>query len=591
MGVLLAFLCFLICSLAGAEPVTFSFRDAGFLKFEGYKFDLKDRTQHPGFLRAVQKVQAKGNSAHLSKKDRRGLNEIVSRMELLAYATNEGERSDLLREILELAAALGNNHRNPVPSYVGLPDLPFRFFDSLSNPVARGHSRASNLSERDDCDDASKLDPRSSTFWRRRSSIGKDDLYAGFDRADLPTFHEVIWNYAGAKKGGGNPGCELVLGSRRIKAKFAETYSEPFASRIFHALGYHVQPTDYAPHLKMRYDRRFFLEFNSRPAIEMKIGVLFVPIHTFNFQRSYDPFEFIDRAVFKDGTICSGAELRELLVRDGKARTDYRVADFRPEVEGEVDHIVTVPANVQVEDKSSRSIGPWDFAGLGHEDRREVRGAGVLAAWIGWWDARFDNTRLCVVETGGRSELVHYFNDLGAGLGLSKGTYRHSSEEPNEFGWTFTRQSRAGIIEFPGYEPIEDALAFKLITLDDARWMARLIGELSEEQIVAALVASGFDSAEVRLYVEKLISRRDQLIRDTGLVGEISLLRAEGIDREFSYSPSREGPVKIRLRSRPEVEAGIGNTLVQKGKIKKSPVEQPSLHVKAGLGSTQGNLN
>lgn len=584
-----AFLCFAMCSFAG-EPVRFSFRNPGVLKFDGRKFNLTDRTRDQEFLSGVRKLQAEGS--RLSKKDRRGLNEIVSRVELLAYVTNEGERTRLQQEILEVAAAMGNNHRNPVPSYVGLPDLPFRFFDSLSNPVARGDSPASNLRAGWDSKDLSKIDPLPSTFWRSKQEVGSADLYVGFDRAKLPDFSEATWRYDGAKKGGGNPGCELRFGSRRIKVKFAETHSEPFASRIFHALGYHVQPTDYARELKVKYDRRFFLEFNSRAAIEMKIGVLFVPIHTFNFQRSYDPFEFIERAVFNDGTIRSGAELRELLVRGRKTRSDYRVADFRPEVEAQIDHLVTVAANVQVQEDEIRSIGPWDFAGLGHEDRREVRGAGVLAAWIGWWDARFDNTRLCVVDTETGRELRHYFNDLGAGLGLSRGTYRHSSEEPNEFAWTFTCRSRGGRIEFPGYEPIEDALAFKRITRDDARWMARLIGELSEEQITQALVASGFDSAEVRIYCEKLVSRRDQLIRDAGLVDEIPLLRSRGIDRAFNYSPRVAGPVQIRLRSGSNSEAAIGNRQVRDGRIENSPVQEQSFHVKAGgLQQSAGSVN
>ena len=64
------------------------------------------------------------------------------------------------------------------------------------------------------------------------------------------------------------------------------------------------------------------------------------------------------------------------------------------------------------------------------------------------------------------------------------------------------------------------------MTIDDARWMARLIAQLSEAQISAALRASGFSDEEVCDYAAKLLSRREQLLRDTGLVDEVSASQA-----------------------------------------------------------------
>ena len=58
--------------------------------------------------------------------------------------------------------------------------------------------------------------------------------------------------------------------------------------------------------------------------------------------------------------------------------------------------------------------------------------------------------------------------------------------------------------------------------------MAELISALDPLIQVEALVASGFDSAVVRIYTEKLISRRDRMIRDLGLDAEIGLLRKNG---------------------------------------------------------------
>ena len=103
--------------------------------------------------------------------------------------------------------------------------------------------------------------------------------------------------------------------------------------------------------------------------------------------------------------------------------------------------------------------------------------------------------------------------------------------------------------------------------MDDARWMARLIAQLTEEQIAQALVASGLDSAQVRLYKEKLISRRDQVIRDLGLESEIALLRPGGADRHFAYDPELDGQVRISTRTGEQVAAPSAGLVVAKGRI------------------------
>jgi len=105
------------------------------------------------------------------------------------------------------------------------------------------------------------------------------------------------------------------------------------------------------------------------------------------------------------------------------------------------------------------------------------------------------------------------------------------------------------------------------MTLDDARWMARLIGQLTERQIIAALVASGYDSAEVRLYTEKLISRRDRMVTDLGLGGEIPPLRPGGSNRKFSYDPAVDGPVAITVPGLGEVKAPASGMKINGGKL------------------------
>lgn len=47
--------------------------------------------------------------------------------------------------------------------------------------------------------------------------------------------------------------------------------------------------------------------------------------------------------------------------------------------------------------------------------------------------------------------------------------------------------------------------------------MTRLIAQLTERQIIDALLASGFDAGEVRVVNGKLRSRREKMLRDLEL--------------------------------------------------------------------------
>jgi hypothetical protein len=340
-------------------------------------------------------------------------------------------------------------------------------------------------------------------------------LAIGFDRITRPAFEDAIWTYAKAKDGfGGNAGFEAKSGEMHIKIKFGEIHSEPFTARLFHALGYNVDACDYSPGLKVKFDRRIFAEFNSRKPVDTSITAFGMPVWTIHFQPKHDPFKFIACAILKDGTILQPADLRRAL--------DAGTAESN--LESRIDYLITVPANVQLRSAAERSIGPWDFGQLGHEQLRELRGAGLLAAWLGWFDSRFENTRLRVVQSEHGIRLKHVLSDVGGGLGKSVGWFGWRGESPDEFPKSFTEpevfQGKARMTKpfrIVNFRPIEQTPAFREMTMDDARWMARQIAQLSEHQIVDALRTSGFDEPNVALYRDKLLARRAKMLRDLNL--------------------------------------------------------------------------
>jgi hypothetical protein len=499
----------------------------------------------------------------LSGKEKRGLKEL-RRLAMAASAAGSDEaRAEVLRQLQEVAATVNNNQRPAAPSNVDILGVPILIARNLHRRVLRGDTPATNLETNAGRPepDLSRLDPKPSSFWRRPTTIAEQDLYTGFGRAVLPAWEDVLYTYDGPKDSSGlNPGFEVTARNYTLKIKFGEVSSEPFAARIFAALGYHVDPTDHVREVKIRYDRRLFHEFHSRKEVKVKFSVLgVIPLGNLRLQRQYDPFQYIKSAVLRDGSLWSGPELKQQLFHDPhRPHPEVDLSNFRPEIEERLDYLVTQPANLQIRRTDVDSLGPWDFGQLDHADRRELRGLILLAAWVGWYDTRFDNTRLKLARHSGHREQVHYLTDLGGALGKTSGFVFWRGEQPDAFPWSFTRAPRyqgKGRMTIPfriaGYRPIADTPAFTAATVEDARWMARLIGQLREAQIVEALMAAGYDSATVQLYTEKLAHRRDRMIQDLGLGGEIAPWRPGGVDRLERALPTDEAHHRLIPKTPP----------------------------------------
>jgi hypothetical protein len=487
-------------------------------------------------------------------------------------------RCDALVELAEIGDSLDLATRNPTPRRIDVGYAPFLYYDLMHNPVGKGGSAASNLAPNPAANaaatnapesdtDTGLRDPVRSTFWSRPPDIASQNLYEAF--GPIVRVDDEICTYDEPKKSyGTTPGLTMKCGARAIKVKFGENENqkrdtEVALTRLFGALGYHVEPNDYAPRLLIRYDRRLLLEFNSRKSLDITYTVFgFIPVFHRIVQTPQDPFRYIRSAVMKDGTVLSPEDLARSLIRPEILARTARASKKHPKgtsaehyrqdaeaFERGLDHFVMDEANVQSREAGGHNIGPWSWDRLGHSERREVRGAALLFAWTNCFDVRWDNNRLKRDGAG----IRHIISDLGNGLGRADNFKVDAQGLVNEFPWTFTeapvvdrrgRERRS--FRIVSYQPIFGNDAFRDMTVDDARWMARLIAQLTETQIQQALIAAGYTSAEVRLYTEKLVSRRDRMIRDLGLAKEISLLRPPGVERALDYDPRSDGPVEVR---------------------------------------------
>jgi hypothetical protein len=96
--------------------------------------------------------------------------------------------------------------------------------------------------------------------------------------------------------------------------------------------------------------------------------------------------------------------------------------------------------------------------------------------------------------------------------------------------------------------------------------MLRLMAQITEEQLTQGLVASGLTAAEARLGLEKLVSIRNQMIRDFGMEKELaSSLRKE--DRHLNFDPKKT-PIVATLADQTTIAPRSSDEVIVSGHIK-----------------------
>lgn len=190
--------------------------------------------------------------------------------------------------------------------------------------------------------------------------------------------------------------------------------------------------------------------------------------------------------------------------------------------------------------EDTRSDDPNDV--ILHEDRRELRGAFLLAGWINHVDAREQNTFDVVVEEDGRYYIRHYKIDWGDGLGfgfnpdhmarrfghsyavdveqagedlvtlglLDRPWHHVKRSETEVFGYfdveSFTPSKWRGVYAIP---------AFERRTPRDVLWMVRILSRITDDHIRAIVDTAKLpDERQVKYLTETLIGRRDKFFSE-----------------------------------------------------------------------------
>jgi hypothetical protein len=310
-----------------------------------------------------------------------------------------------------------------------------------------------------------------------------------------------------------------------------------------------------------------------------------------------NPFEdAIAGAVLRDGSIISSEKLRAKLVKSipqSHKKDDWNKADdakFNEDFEKTIQYFVLRQASIEgLAPDDLQELGSWSWKSLDHPDRRELRAFGLVTAWINAFDMRQNNNKTFLrTKPDGSTELFQMVSDMGSGLGRASNLLHYQNGVFNDLPWDIVRL-RANVADedddtnaeddshdetpwvspfkFQGYSVLEANAAFSRMQLDDARWMARRLARLSEEQIQDGLIAAGLTAAETKLVLEKLLDRRQQMLDVFGLAKEFPDVMERKINRKISYDPAKERAPRTKNAANP-VAARITNQRLVRGELK-----------------------
>jgi len=175
-----------------------------------------------------------------------------------------------------------------------------------------------------------------------------------------------------------------------------------------------------------------------------------------------------------------------------------------------------------------------------HDQRRELRGLRVFAAWLNHDDARSLNSIDTYVEDNGRRYVKHYLQDFGSVLGSGstsaqqpRGGYEYLIEKDKigkglvTFGLWQRDWMKAKYSQLPSLGNIESTIfepgswkteyphpAFDAMDAEDGFWAARIAARFTDDMIRAIVAEGRLSSAAAAAELTRvIIERRDKVVR------------------------------------------------------------------------------
>lgn len=361
---------------------------------------------------------------------------------------------------------------------------------------------------------------------QRRFAAGENRLHRGvevvFPAKNEVTFKEVRNRQSRPKLTVIGEGPDGKMREYKLKLSM-ELHGEPTAAALSNALGIYSDLSRYVRRVKVHLGDTSFKKFKTEWS-------------------SYYKDENLERLILEQGSDNQG---EFLVFMDGL---------LEPELD---------------EEQLMRP-GPWYWGGADHQYRREFRGLSIFNLWIHNTDLKEgENNKLILkARPGGEFDTYYVQQDLGFVLG------HYFRERPTDFAWTLVKEDGRDAVTF-NYRNFQPNSGFRHVTWADARWMARKIGQLTRQQIVEAVKFGNWPNQAPydyqSLYVEKLIERRNQLVKAFQLVGEqlpsggrLELLPVDRAVEQRAVPSEKHGVPGYSVDFSPEVKSMVTDPLMEK---------------------------
>ena len=210
----------------------------------------------------------------------------------------------------------------------------------------------------------------------------------------------------------------------------------------------------------------------------------------------------------------------------------------------------------------TRTDDPNDI--VPHEDRRELRGLRLFAAWLNHDDTRAQNTQSSWVEDGGRHHVRHYLIDFGSTLGSGSVKiqdaelgFQYFMDGPEMtknllgLGIHVPLYRKARWPDFPEHEAVgrwESELfecaawkgnypnpAFERMTARDAFWAAKILMTLDPEELAAIVATGEYSREDDRTLLLRVLRERQLACGRLGInaINPLDRFRIEGASLAF----------------------------------------------------------
>ena len=291
--------------------------------------------------------------------------------------------------------------------------------------------------------------------------------------------------------------------------------------------------------------RLFFVKLDPTNNPEMA-SAADVIVSRFLYAIGYNtPANFIVNARDSDFTLAPDATITTFRYGPEERMTWGDLQDTINSVPRNPDGTFRMLASLAVEGKP---IGPFRFEGtrrddpndiVPHENRRDLRGLFVFAAWLNHTDSKAGNTLDTLVEENGITFVRHHLIDFGAALG-SDGTLPKDPRFGHDFmlpqpsivwrriltlgfhkePWeraSFVKTSGVGNFEASTFDPEKwksnfPNPAFLSRTPEDEFWAAKIVMSFTDEDIRAIVQTGEFSNPAAAEYIARvLIERRDKI--------------------------------------------------------------------------------